>query len=460
LWHNGREKKGNYVIAKGGIVSNYFHKIKKNKKKLVSAGVVLAVLLQLPALDGLPGLMSGSLTAWATAEHEQIKNEAQDNLDDVNDKIDDVQDASEDLEEEIAANKAKRKKLEQKISDANDELDEVMDELDDLKNQISAKQTEIEQAAVDLVEAKDELDKEYEAMKLRIQFMYENNQQDSFWSAILDSDGLVDMLTRVEYIADVYASDRKLMIQYQDTLQQVEDLNTKLAQDMEELVALQEESESKQRALEDTIASLEADEEELASLISDQQAQQKSYESQLAKYEQKKEEYQQTISEQEEIIRQLEAAAAQQDAATYEGGGTGQSNTLGSAEYLKDDSYNPSPVTDVSGADVVAYAVQFVGNPYKWGGNSLTEGADCSGFVHQVFKHFGIDTPRYSQSFKSSGQAVSYNNMQAGDVVVYDGHVAIYMGNGKIVEAQSTKAGITNTRSVDCHKITAIRRLV
>jgi cell wall-associated NlpC family hydrolase len=310
------------------------------------------------------------------------------------------------------------------------------------------------------VDAKDELDEEYASMKLRIQFMYENNQQDSFWSAILESDGLVDMLTRVEYIADVYASDRKLMKQYQQTLQEVEDLNTRLASEMEELVTLQDESESKQRALEETIASLESDEEELSSLITDLEYQQKSYQNQLAKYEKKKEEYQSTIAEQEEIIRQLEAAAARQDAATYEGGGSGASNTLGSAEYLTDDSYNPSPTTDVSGSDVVAYAQQFVGNPYVWGGNSLTNGADCSGFVHQVFKHFGIDTPRYSQSFKSSGQAVSYNNIQPGDVVVYDGHVAIYAGNGLIVEAQSTKAGITNTRSVNCHKITAIRRLV
>jgi cell wall-associated NlpC family hydrolase len=441
-------------------MNGFFHIIKKNKNKLISASVILAMMTGIPALDGIPQLFSGSFTVLATAEHEQIKNEAQDNLDDVNDKIQDVENASGDLDDEIAANKKKRKKLEQKISDTNDELDEVMDELDDLKNQISDKQTEISQAADDLVVAQDELDEEYASMKLRIQFMYENNQQDSFWSAILESDGLVDMLTRVEYIADVYASDRKLMKQYQQTLQQVEDLNVKLAEEMETLVALQEESESKQRELEETIASLESDEEELASLISDLEYQQKSYEDQLAKYEQKKAEYENTISEQEEIIRQLEAAAAQQDAATYEGGGTGESNTLGSAEYLTDDSYNPSPSTDVSGSDVVAYAQQFVGNPYVWGGNSLTNGADCSGFVHQVFKHFGIDTPRYSQSFKSSGQPVSYNNIQPGDVVVYDGHVAIYAGGGLIVEAQSTRAGITNTRSVNCHKITAIRRLV
>jgi len=143
-----------------------------------------------------------------------------------------------------------------------------------------------------------------------------------------------------------------------------------------------------------------------------------------------------------------------------DGGGTGASGGIASDSYLKDPDCNPSQTTNVGGADIVAYAQQFVGNPYVWGGNSLTNGVDCSGFVHQVYAHFGISTPRYSQAFKSVGQPVSYQNIQAGDVVVYPGHVAIYIGNGNIVEAQSTRAGITNSRPVNCHTITAIRRLV
>lgn len=437
-----------------------FYKNKGLRNKAVSAMVIVTIAVGIPAMEWLPEMLSGSFEVQATAEHEQIKNEAQNNLDDVNEQIDDMQEAQDELDDEIAANKSKRKKLEKKISDANAELDDILAELDDLNNRIVVKQGEIEQAAADLVVAQDELDEEYEAMKLRIQFMYENNQQDSFWSAILEADGLVDMLTRVEYMADVYESDRRLMAKYQDTLHEVEDLNAQLAQEMADLVALQAETEEKQSSLETKIASLREDEEELASLISDLESQQRTYDEQLAKFEEKKTQYQNTIKEQEEIIRQLEAAAARQDADSYEGGGSGASNTLGSAAYLTDDSYNPDPVTDVTGAEIVEYAERFVGNPYKWGGNSLTEGADCSGFVHLIYEHFGISTPRYSQSFKTSGQPVSFNNIQPGDVVVYDGHVAIYKGDGKIVEAQSTKAGITNYRSVSCHKITAIRRLV
>ena len=90
----------------------------------------------------------------------------------------------------------------------------------------------------------------------------------------------------------------------------------------------------------------------------------------------------------------------------------------------------------------------------------MTNGCDCSGFVHLVYKHFGFSLPRYSQAFKTVGKAVSYQNLKAGDIVVYPGHVAIYIGNGKIVEAQSTKAGITSSRKVNCSTITAIRRVL
>ena len=171
-------------------------------------------------------------------------------------------------------------------------------------------------------------------------------------------------------------------------------------------------------------------------------------------------EYQKTYEKQAAIVQAQEAAAAQQAASNYQGGGSGSSGGFGNDSYLNDPSYNPSNATNVSGADIVAYARQFVGNPYVWGGNSLTNGVDCSGFVHQVYAHFGISTPRYSQAFRTVGQPVSYQNIQAGDVIVYPGHVAICVGNGTIVEAQSTRAGITEGRSVNCHTILAIRRLV
>lgn len=101
------------------------------------------------------------------------------------------------------------------------------------------------------------------------------------------------------------------------------------------------------------------------------------------------------------------------------------------------------------GSAIANYAKQFVGNPYVHGGTSLTRGADCSGFTQSVYKHFGISIPRVARDQAKVGKAVSWNNLQPGDLVFYSGnggrsvtHVAIYIGNGKIVHAQTPRLGI------------------
>lgn len=94
------------------------------------------------------------------------------------------------------------------------------------------------------------------------------------------------------------------------------------------------------------------------------------------------------------------------------------------------------------GQAIVDYACQFIGNPYVWGGTSLTQGADCSGFVQSVFAHFGIRLPRTSLEQRKAGVAVSYDQAIPGDIVCYDGHVGIYMGDGQIVNAMNPADGI------------------
>lgn len=94
------------------------------------------------------------------------------------------------------------------------------------------------------------------------------------------------------------------------------------------------------------------------------------------------------------------------------------------------------------GQEVVNYACQFIGNPYVWGGTSLTGGADCSGFVQSVFAHFGISLPRTSGEQRSAGTEVSYEEAVPGDLICYDGHVGIYTGNGEIVNARNPAQGI------------------
>lgn len=111
------------------------------------------------------------------------------------------------------------------------------------------------------------------------------------------------------------------------------------------------------------------------------------------------------------------------------------------------------------GVAVAEYALQFVGNPYKWGGTSLTSGADCSGFVMSVYANFGVSLPHSSKSDRTQGSAVDgLENAQPGDLICYSGHVALYIGNGQIVHASNKRTGII-VSNADYKKILAIRRI-
>ena len=112
-----------------------------------------------------------------------------------------------------------------------------------------------------------------------------------------------------------------------------------------------------------------------------------------------------------------------------------------------------------SGQDVVDYACQFIGNPYVWGGTSLTNGADCSGFVQSVYKHFGVNLPRTSGEMRGAGTGVSYDEAIPGDIICYDGHVGIYMGDGQIVNAINSSKGI-GILSATYANIITVRRVL
>lgn len=112
-----------------------------------------------------------------------------------------------------------------------------------------------------------------------------------------------------------------------------------------------------------------------------------------------------------------------------------------------------------NGQAVVNYAAQFVGNPYVYGGSSLTNGADCSGFVMSVYAAFGISLPHSSSALRSVGYGVSVDQIQPGDIVCYSGHVGIYAGNNTLLHASSPSSGIKYTSPITYREILAVRRI-
>ena len=390
-------------------------------KKILSLVLVAGFILSTPVVNGnLDWKNWGDGQVFASTSG---RDQAQNELNNLNNQLNNLEDQFSELEAQM--------------SDKAKELSDLLADKAIIENDLKATKKAIAQAEKDLEAAKKKEAEEYEAMKLRIQYMYENGTQDSVIDAILNANGVVDMLNRVEYVSQVHKADRELMESYKAAVVEVERVAAELELEMNDLVTLQEVYEHQEAALESAIAELEDEADD--------------YESQLATAKRRAKELSDYIAEQNRLLAQQQQ--------NNNGGGSSNSKPSTAGGYLNDPSYDPAFTSNVSGQTLVNYALQFVGNPYKWGGNSLTNGCDCSGFVNLIYRHFGFkNVPRQSQAFKTYGKPVAFANIKAGDIVVYPGHVAIYIGNGKIVEAQSSKAGITCTRPVTCSTITAIRR--
>lgn len=380
----------------------------------------IALILAICAIVGSAHLPEHIFATSATEK----KDQAEDDLKDVNSEISDIKDSQQDIANQISSTKKK--------------LNSLLSKQEELETEIDETNALIEETREELAVAVAEADEQYDAMVLRIQYMYQNSAEDSIWEALLAADGLADLLNRVEYISQVHKTDRELTEKYQETVDTVIAKQDLLVEQMDALLAKEEVYLAQQAEIESTLAQLNEDKAEFAALLASAQKKATALKAEIAKQEQIIEEERRKAEE--ERKRKEEEERRKQE------------------EQLKN---------NVTGTKIVNFALKYVGNPYVWGGNSLTKGCDCSGFVHLVYANFGIDTPRYSMSFLNIGTAIEpkEENLQAGDIIIYNkkngiGHVAIYMGNGKVVEAQSEKTGITSNRDWDCRSIAGVRRVV
>ena len=374
--------------------------------------------------------LSTTHTAYATSvsdlqkqrqEKENEKKGTQGQLDSLNDQINDLSGGKEDVEAQI--------------SGLTSQIAEIMASVSLLEDEIADTEEQIKQAQKDYDAAKEKEDAQYRAMKKRIQYLYEKGET-SYIELLMAAKSWSDMLNKAEYVQEIYTYDRNMLDDYAATVKQVAALKESLEEQKSELQAAEYELEQEKASLQESL-------DEQKAIAAD-------YDVQLAKAKQEAAAYKAKIKQQNAEIQKLasaeQAKKAEEEAkrkAAEQKNNSSSQNSSGTAPPSAGGSKTvPPKMGSGTGSDIAQYACQFVGNPYVPGGTSLTNGADCSGFTQSVYRVYGYSLPRNSSSQRSAGREVSYEEAQPGDLICYAGHVAIYLGNGRIVHASSVKTGI------------------
>ena len=433
--------------------------MKKGYRRLLAIGLCAAVFFKGPC----------QVQATEKDVLKQQNQKDQDRLEDIDDQVNELEGEQEGIDAEIET--------------LSNEIAQIMASISLLEEEIEAKKAQIEQAKIDLEEAQKVERKQYEAMKIRVKAMYESGET-SVLDIIFSASSMQDMLNKADYVEKMHEYDKKVFVNYQIARQNVEDLKETLEIEESELEAVQEGLEEERASVEEARSELEAISADYAVQISKAKQQAEIYKTQIKQRnaqikkieeeERRKAEEERKRKEEEERRRKEEEERRRKEEEAKKNNNNNDANTAQNNNNEDRDSApaneNASKVTagkdtvasssgSAKGKEVANYACGFVGNPYVAGGTSLTKGADCSGFTQSVYKAFGYSLPRNSTSQRSVGKEVSYAEAEPGDIICYPGHVAIYIGNGKIVHASSAKTGIKISNAL-YRDILCVRRVV
>ena len=435
---------------------------RQRKAILILAVLVLAVQAPLP----------GRASPVTRAEQERRRAEEEKSR---------AESEAQQLEEKLGQSRQKEQALEE-------ELVRLLALKDILESDMEELKTQIQEADRDYRQAEEKRQRQYDILKKRIQFLYEEGDI-TYLDILLKAKNIGDVVSQTEYFRQLYEYDQEIIQRYEKLKQEAAGKKELLEEKQSQLEVMEEENESQQKELEGFIAARQKESSGFALELEAAQARaaqaageviRKTEEIRILRARQEEE----RIRQEKERIRQEQesagrepgsagqesgaagrepgAAGREPGATGREPGGAGQES--GSAGTAQDSAGTAGgrSVKSIGGTEfgrnVADYALQFVGNPYVYGGTSLTGGTDCSGYTQSVYRHFGVSIPRTSGEQAGFGREIPYEDMEPGDLVCYSGHVAMYIGGGRIVHASSRKEGIKVSNDPAYRTIVSIRR--
>ncbi|MCB6798369.1 NlpC/P60 family protein [Enterocloster bolteae] len=434
----------------------------QRKAILILAVLVLAVQAPLP----------GRASPVTRAEQERRRAEEEKSR---------AESEAQQLEEKLGQSRQKEQALEE-------ELVRLLALKDILESDMGELKTQIQRADRDYRQAEEKRQRQYDILKKRIQFLYEEGDI-TYLDILLKAKNIGDVVSQTEYFRQLYEYDQEIIQRYEKLKQEAAGKKELLEEKQSQLEVMEEENESQQKELEGFIAARQKESSGFALELEAAQARaaqaageviRKTEEIRILRARQEEE----RIRQEQERVRQEQESAGQESGAVgrepgatgreqggagrepggagREPGGAGQES--GSAGTAQDSAGTAGgrSVKSIGGTEfgrnVADYALQFVGNPYVYGGTSLTGGTDCSGYTQSVYRHFGVSIPRTSGEQAGFGREIPYEDMEPGDLVCYSGHVAMYIGGGRIVHASSRKEGIKVSNDPAYRTIVSIRR--
>lgn len=289
--------------------------------------------------------------------------------------------------------------IEVKIENLDTQIEAVMGKIDSNKKEIAKTQNDIKNAENDLKSAQSNIQKGKELLGKRMRAMYISGSN-GYLSVLLDSNGLEDFIARIDMVKAVISYDNKVIADYKSKADDISKKKDKLTAENKRLLTLKSDNEKK-------LAQLNSDKDKQKTLIAQAKEQQRLY--------------------------------ASAEAAAVSGAVKQVANIRKSAPSISQSRGGAA----VSGNNVIAYASNYIGTRYVWGGTSPNPGFDCSGFTQYVYAHFGVSLGRTTYEQINDGVAVSRSQLQPGDLVLFGSsgnphHVGIYVGDGAYIHSPRT----------------------